>query len=181
MLTGQLPAHGRPTALIVTVPAAEPVVGRHRARLDPNAAIGIPAHVTILAPFVPRERLGSAELARLGALFASADAFDVVLDHTDWFGTAVLWIGPADPEPFRALTALVFAGFPEFPPFEGRHAEVIPHLTVGIDAPVAQMRRAEAEIAGQLPICSRVSAVTLMADAAAGNRWEVLGSFPLGT
>ena len=29
-----------------------------------------------------------------------------------WFGDAVVFLGPADPVPFRALTDLVFAAFP---------------------------------------------------------------------
>jgi hypothetical protein len=37
---------GLQTGLIVAVPASEPVVGRHRAALDPIAAWGIPAHIT---------------------------------------------------------------------------------------------------------------------------------------
>jgi hypothetical protein len=34
------------SAVIVTVPAAEDVVGRHRARFDVAAGWGVPAHVT---------------------------------------------------------------------------------------------------------------------------------------
>lgn len=176
-----MPDRDRQTALIAEIPAAEPLVGRHRGRLGPNAALGVPAHVTILAPFMPVSRLGPAELAQLSALFAGVAPFDVRLDHTDWFGTTVLWLGPQDPAPFRAMTALVFAQFPEFPPFEGRHDDVVPHLTVGYDSPVEDMRRAERDMAGQLPILGRVAAVTLMSESTAADRWEVLASFPLGT
>jgi hypothetical protein len=45
------------TALIAEIPAAEPIVGPHRARLDAAPGLGIPAHVTILAPFAPASRL----------------------------------------------------------------------------------------------------------------------------
>jgi hypothetical protein len=34
------------SAVIVTVPAAEDVLGRHRARFDVAAGWGVPAHVT---------------------------------------------------------------------------------------------------------------------------------------
>lgn len=34
------------SALLVTVPAAEPAVARHRSRLDTSAAVGVPAHIT---------------------------------------------------------------------------------------------------------------------------------------
>lgn len=167
------------TALIAEIPAAESVVGRHRARLDANAALGIPAHVTILAPFVPVSRLRTTELTRLSDLFAAVPAFDVRLDHADWFGTTVLWLGLQDPGPFRDLTARVFAEFPEFPPFGGRFRDVVPHLTIGIDSPVDEMRRAEVAIAERLPVVDRVAAVTLVAELSSGGRWETLASFPL--
>ena len=44
------------SALVVLVPAAEPCVGALRLRYDPVARLGMPAHVTLLHPFVdPRE------------------------------------------------------------------------------------------------------------------------------
>ena len=41
------------SAVLVQVPEAERVVSRHRARLDAAATAGVPAHVTVLFPFVP--------------------------------------------------------------------------------------------------------------------------------
>ena len=44
------------SALVVAVPDAEPVVGHLMLRLDANAVLGVPAHVTVLFPFVPADR-----------------------------------------------------------------------------------------------------------------------------
>jgi hypothetical protein len=44
------------SAVLVPVPEAERVVSRYRARLDGAAALGVPAHVTVLYPFVPAAR-----------------------------------------------------------------------------------------------------------------------------
>jgi hypothetical protein len=41
------------SALIVTIPEAEEAVAPHRAQFDEAAAFGIPAHVTVLFPFMP--------------------------------------------------------------------------------------------------------------------------------
>ena len=41
------------TAVLALVPEVEPVVGEHRRRLDPTTAAGVPAHVTVIYPFVP--------------------------------------------------------------------------------------------------------------------------------
>jgi 2'-5' RNA ligase len=171
---------GTETALIVEVPAAEPAIGRYRAELDANARLGVPAHITILAPFLPAGRLGDAERGRLVRVFAAVSPFDFRLDRTGWFGTTTLWLGPADPAPFRDLTDRVFAEFPDFPPFGGQFADVVPHLTIGLDRPTEELLRAELQIVPALPVTARASAVTLMAESSPGGRWEILASFPLG-
>jgi hypothetical protein len=84
------------TALIAEIPAAEPVVGRYRDQLDATMALGIPAHVTILAPFAPVGGLGTAELDRLSRLFAAVPAFDVRLDHDVVPHLTVVEAGPVD-------------------------------------------------------------------------------------
>jgi 2'-5' RNA ligase superfamily len=171
---------GIETALIVEVPAAEPVVGRHRLELDANARLGIPAHVTVLAPFMPRSAIGAEEQARLERVFAGVEPFEFRLDRVRWFGTAVLWLGPEDPTPFASLTSAVFAEFPDVPPFEGQFAEVVPHLTVGIDCPADMMHRAEQQILPDLPVLGRAAAVTLVGELSPNGRWGTLASFPMG-
>ncbi|HEY5398126.1 MAG TPA: hypothetical protein VIL16_22320 [Trebonia sp.] len=59
------------SALLVLVPAAEPVVGPHRARLDSSARDGVPAHLTVLYPFLPPAEIGQGVLAKLSRLFAA--------------------------------------------------------------------------------------------------------------
>jgi hypothetical protein len=61
---------GWETALLLPVPAAEPAVGRHRARLDEAARDGVPAHITVLYPFLSPAGIGGPLLATLGSLFA---------------------------------------------------------------------------------------------------------------
>jgi hypothetical protein len=39
------------------VPEAEPAVRHHREHLDANAPLGIPAHITVLFPFMPPETI----------------------------------------------------------------------------------------------------------------------------
>jgi hypothetical protein len=53
------------SAVLVPVPEAERVVSRYRARLDGAAALGVPAHVTVLYPFVPPAAITAATLEEL--------------------------------------------------------------------------------------------------------------------
>lgn len=171
---------GRQSALIVEVPEAEPAVRRHRERLDANAPLGIPAHITVLSPFMPAETIDAEVLTRLGQLFAGAGRFQFRLDRTDWFGDQVLWLAPGDPAPFRDLIQRVFAAFPAFPPFAGRHDVVVPHLTIGHGHPVRDMRAAEDFVRAGLPIYARAEAVTLMTEQSAEGHWIRAAIFPLG-
>jgi hypothetical protein len=60
------------TALIFPVPEAEALVSRLREKYDPSAAVGVPAHVTILYPFLAPDAVGAGDVAALTTLFASA-------------------------------------------------------------------------------------------------------------
>ncbi|MEU6741541.1 hypothetical protein [Streptosporangium sandarakinum] len=59
------------TALIVPIPEAEEAVGPFRAALDVSAGWGVPAHVTVLYPFLPPERIDSRVLAALTGTIAA--------------------------------------------------------------------------------------------------------------
>jgi hypothetical protein len=170
---------GTESVLLVEVPAAEAAVHWHRQRLDANASLGIPAHVTVLSPFMPPQMISSLVLAELERLFAVHRRFHFQLAATGWFGEDVLWLAPTDPAPFRALTDSVYRAFPAFPPFGGQHEVLIPHLTIGHGHPANALRAAETSIVTQLPIGADAAAVTLMTEQSAGQ-WAKAATFNLG-
>ena len=174
------------SALLVPVPAAEPAVAEHRARLDGSARDGVPAHLTVLYPFLSPAVIDGAVLAALGRLFAGFTAFAFTLDRVAWFGDAVVFLGPQDPAPFRALTDLAFTAFPSCPPYGGQHADVVPHLTIGDRGGLAALATAGAAVVPHLPVEATATEVILMAGpqpgdlAAPPGRWRRLASVPLG-
>jgi 2'-5' RNA ligase len=171
---------GPHSGLIVEVPEAEPAVRHHRERLDASAALGIPAHITILFPFMPPETIDAAALVRLGELFAPVSRFRFLLERTDWFGQEVLWLAPRDPSPFRALTQRVFQAFPAFPAFDGQFDDVVPHLTIGHGHPLTDLRAAENSVQAHLPIEASAAAISLLTQQSAGGRWVKTATFALG-
>lgn len=168
------------SALIVVVPAAEAVVGPHRAVLDPAAGWGVPAHVTVLYPFLPPQRIGVEERRAVRAVVAAVPGFDVTFARVRWFGDTVLWVAPEPDEPFRRLTAALWQRFPQTPPYGGAHPDVTPHLTVGQDAPLPVLRRAAAAVQAKLPVRARVAAVRLVCGSAQPDSWYQLDEFALG-
>jgi hypothetical protein len=174
---------GPQSILLVEVPEAEPAVGRYRERFVPNARLGVPAHITVLFPFMPPQAIGPGVIAELEHLFAAVSRFSFRLTHTDWFGDEVLWLGAQDPAPFRALTRCVAEAFADFPPYEGQvgaaESETSPHLTVGKGHPMTGLRSAEASVRSHLPIDGEATSVTLMTQASTGGQWTKTATFAL--
>jgi hypothetical protein len=93
-------SHVPRSALIVEVPAAEPVVARHRERLDSSAPLGIPAHVTVLYPFMRPDAIGPPVLAGL-PIDAEATAVTLMTQEAagaHWVRTAAFPLAE-DPAP----------------------------------------------------------------------------------
>ena len=169
------------TALVIAVPEAEPVVAAQRARLDPNAALGVPAHVTVLFPFVPADDLNDEVVGRVGGMIGSVPAFPYRFSRTAWFGDRVLWLAPDDDLPFRDVTDRIHAAFPAFPPFGGVFDDVVPHLTVGHDQPYDSLTAAERSIRPRLPISGSATEVLLLVQDEPGGRWRTAERFPLAS
>ncbi|SCE78798.1 2'-5' RNA ligase family protein [Micromonospora saelicesensis] len=168
------------TALIVPIPEAEDAVGRFRASLDRAASWGVPAHVTVLYPFLPPQQIDEQALAVLREAFAGIPRFDVVLTHVDWFGDSVVWLAPRPDRPFRDLTEAVWQRFPEAPPYGGAHSEVVPHLTIGHDAAKPVLSHAAETISAHLPINAAIDRVRLIAGTPDVSPWRTVCEFPLG-
>lgn len=166
------------TALVVRIPEAEAAVGVWRGRFDPSARAAVPAHVTVLVPFLHESRLDGGTRARLGALLAGRPAFDVSFARCGRF-PGVLYLAPEPAAPLAELTTAVAAQWPEAPPYGGRFTGVVPHLTVADGQDDAVLAEVEADLAARLPVTSRVRAVELLAFD--GRRWHPRASFPLGS
>jgi hypothetical protein len=158
----------RRTALIVPVPEAEPSVGAIRLANDSSAARGVPAHITILFPFLPADELDEAALREL---FGRFPAFDFALDGVARFEDGHVWLRPDPAWRFADLTAAVSQRWPTHPPYEGAFDEVIPHLTVS-ETPL------ELELA--LPIACRAREVVLIEEEEPDGSWRTRAPFELG-
>jgi 2'-5' RNA ligase len=165
------------SALIVVVPEAEALVAALRLRYDPMAAHGVPAHVTVLFPF--DSPIDDATADRIGAICCQHPAFAAEFVAVERFPGLVVWLRPEPSEPFSALTAAVFAEFPEHPPYGGTIAEPIPHLTVADEVNAATASKLQAELDPRLPIRSQIDELTLLVEDEA-RRWSVARTWQLG-
>ena len=172
------------TAVVVTVPEAEHAVAEHRARLDRAASWGVPAHVTVLYPFVDPASVDAALVERLAEAVRSVPAFECWFRRTSWFDQDVLWLAPEPDEPFRALTQAVWRAFPDHPPYGGEYDDLSPHLTVGQrlhDGDLAELTSIEPLVSSRLPVSSYVDRVHLLAGSSEPGGWRTLHVLELGS
>ena len=115
-------------------------------RWDRAAGAGVPAHVTVLFPFLPARGLVPAVRRELAAIAATQAPFEVIFATVGRFPD-VVYLAPRPAEPFTRLTGAVAARFPDFPPYGGAFDEVIPHLTIAEsdEAPLDDDRRGRGE------------------------------------
>jgi 2'-5' RNA ligase len=170
------------TAVLVLVPQAEAAVAEHREHLDMAASWGVPAHLSVVYPFVSPADVDERVLDALAAAVGAVPAFDCVFARTDWFGDDVLWLAPEPEAPFRALTRAVVAAFPAHLPYGGIHGGSVPHLTVGELrlGSTEELAAAERAVRGHLPIRARVAQAVLLAGRPEPGSWRPVAGFPLG-
>lgn len=168
------------TAIVVAFPEAAPVVDVWRERTcSDRPSIGIPAHVTLLFPFVPAEDVDQTIVGDLRALFAGTQRFAVSFRETQrWPG--MVYLAPDPPAPFVQLTEAIVERWPDHPPYEGVHETVVPHLTVayGDDSLLAEVA---ADVVPKLPIDAVVHEALLLEEMEpAWVRWKTRARFRLG-
>ena len=130
---------------------------------------GIPPHVTVLFP-CPNEPVGVSEA------LAQVKAFDVTFHELRRFPQGVVYLAPEPEDPFLALTTRVVTRFPDWLPFGGEFAEVVPHLTVAWGA---KLDEAEQALAPELPLQARARTAVLLGQIER-EQWEPVAHFPFG-
>ena len=163
----------------IIVPIAVPAtISRLRERMDPSAAQGVPAHVTLIYPFMPVDGLDDEVRRRVRRVIAGEPSFTVRFREVSRFPN-VVYLPPDPPDPFRRLVAALAAEFPDYPPYEGVYETVVPHLTVAQDVADDYYAAAEHALPAALPVQDIVREAWLI-----GHRpeqpWHTLWRLPFG-
>jgi 2'-5' RNA ligase len=157
------------SAVLIPVPEADSVVGRWRHEHDPVAAAGVPAHITLVVPWLPPDEISPADLAELEDELSEVKVFEFDLSDVGWFGRRVLWVAPEPAAPFLELTNRLAERF-STPPWEDEFDEVIPHLTVAHASDGVELVPIAADVVSRLPVHCRAEEVWVMVGD--GSRWE---------
>ena len=165
------------SAILLEVPEAEPLVGALRLEGDHSAQLGVPAHVTLLYPFVDDPDEGVVEELRF--FFERVESFDLDLTSVGHW-PEVVYLAMDQADVVHDLIEALVRRWPGCPPYGGMFSveEVVPHLTV-VDTPDAALReRAAAEVSTGLPLRAAVREASLWLHGG-DDRWRELARFPL--
>src|SRR5215468_417333 len=108
------------STIIVPVPEAESLFGTLRGTHDRVAALGVPAHITLLYPFLPPPSALN-QGNELENLFGAMHAFEFLLVDVRRFA-ATLYLHPNEAGRFRAMTDILSAKWPACKPYNGAFA-----------------------------------------------------------
>jgi hypothetical protein len=158
-------------------------LARLREREVEVARLGVPAHVTILSPFVPAAALDRRVSAIVSEIVARTRAFDVAFTSVRrWppseIGPGVVWLEPEPAEPFVALSRAIWSEFPEYPPYGREDDALEAHLTIAIDDP-SHFDAVEAAARSFLPFRRQVNTVALLIEGPNG-RYRTRRRYSLG-
>ena len=154
------------------MPEAEPVVAPFRARYAvESVARRLPAHITLLLPYVAAAGLDDVAVSDAREHFARIAAFDAALVEAGSF-TEHVWLAPLPSDAFVELIQLTCSRFPESP-YGQAFPKPVPHLTVGQASAAASVEEiaqaAEEELVPRLPIAFRVDAAWLLIEQGDGT------------
>ena len=164
------------TAIVITVPEAEPVVGGLCRAHTKAGREGMPPHVTLLIPFADSDALPLAEVRDVLEAFAP---FDFALTESRRFeppSGPILWLAPDPATPFVELTEALVRAFPDYPPYGGAFDQIVPHLSVAATRDSRLPQRIERELAPALPIAATADAATIVTRR--NGRWEPHSTVP---
>lgn len=167
------------SAFIVRVPEAEPCVAALRKRFDPLVKLGVPAHITVLVPFMPPEQVRAEVLERVHLALGEVSVFSFKLALVGRFPSAT-YLVPEPAAPFVALTESLAREFPAYPPYGGQFSSVVPHLTVAHgSAAEAELAAAELEVTMRAhgAVQAQCSLVTLLENSS--GLWRQMHAFTL--
>lgn len=166
------------TAVIVRARLPAGLEALRRRSVD-DAADGIPAHLTLLYPFVDPPELGPSTRSSLLAIARAHAPFSYELAHrAAWPDTIYVAVDPV--EPFVRLQSDLARAFPDYPIYgRGPDFVFIPHVTIAEGAAVDDPTVTNAAAWSNLPVTRWAAALEVITDDADG-RWRTRWRIGLG-
>ncbi|HLO35613.1 MAG TPA: 2'-5' RNA ligase family protein [Candidatus Deferrimicrobium sp.] len=152
---------------------------RLRRRWVADAVDGLPAHLTMLYPFVDAARLTAGVRSSIAVIAGRHEPFDYrVIGPARWPGTVYAAVQPV--QPFVRLQRDLGLAFPDHPIYgEGPGFAYVPHITIAEDDAIRDDDLLDAVAWQALPVAARVEALEVIVRGDDG-RWRTRWRIGLG-
>lgn len=161
------------TGVIIPVPSADPLLATLAQRHPGAVREGVPAHVSVLYPFVPAAELDADAERELADIAEATPATEVTFGRCRRIGDFV-YSPPDPPADLNRLIAAVRGHWPDVLPYGGAVEDVGPHLTVAMRTGEQTAAVIEHEVADELPIAAQLREMWLVVFA---DGWRVRRRF----
>ena len=142
----------------------------------------IPLSLTLLYPWIPCDALTDADVDGLRSFFATRRPLEFALTRVTEFPGLGAYAVPEPDEDLRATMRVLWARYPEYPPYGRPGSDPPPHATLGrlTGDHAITLEAAKARVEPLLPVRCDVREATLMVEYEV-DRFRVRESLPLGS
>jgi len=169
------------SAIILSFPELASTVDSWRLKTVEDAKKGVPPHLTVLFPW-KNPPISESDIRVISDICQRSVPFEIVFDNLDYFTGGSVYFSIFDETEINKFSSKIWTKFPETPPYEGTHANPIPHLTVAQgDSDSVGNLHSEILLALQdgFPYTCKVNEVVIIEENHTGA-WDVREKIPLG-
>ena len=170
-----MPTNGQ-TGLVIPVPAADALLASVGTRYPGAVREGVPAHVSLLYPFVAAAELDERVTTALGELLVEQTPMRVRFAQC-YRRDGFVALRPEPIEELKDLVSETRRRWPDVVPYEGIYEDVEPHLTVAMRCSEETAVTIEQEVTAELPISTELREAWLVAFE---GQWTLRGQFKFG-
>lgn len=171
-----MPREGQ-SGLAIPVPEADKLLKVVASRFPEAVRKDVPAHVSVLYPFLPANVLDDRAISALSELFATQPVMTVKFAKCRRRGEFV-YLRPDPVDGLDEVTKRVRRLWPDVVPYEGLYGEVEPHLTVALHTTQERAEEIEHEIVPELlPLSAELREAWLVVFA---GQWALRERFRFG-
>lgn len=164
------------TGLVIPVPAADALLASVGDRYPGTVRDGVPAHVSLLYPFVVAAELDQRVTTACSELFVGQ--VPIPVDFVECYrrgGFVALRPDPSDG--LKEFMSKTRRRWPDVVPYEGVYGDVEPHLTVAVRCSEQVAVWIAQEVTAELPISAELREAWLLAFE---GQWILRGRFEFG-
>jgi 2'-5' RNA ligase len=172
----RMPRPGQ-TALVLPVPAADPLLAAVAARYPDAVREGLPAHLTVLYPFVPADELDASVMQACAQIVRGIAPITVRFTRCQ-VRPELIYLPPEPADQVQRLLEEVWARWPALLPYGGKYADASAHVSIALGAQAEDQDAIVGLVEPLLPVTTQLSELHVAALDEDG--WGIRSRLPFG-